>query len=223
MFWNHIQHRRELYHFRLHWLLNTAKSRWLICLKRKTLTAPNRGPPLKTYVYLWSSKLLLLFFKYMSLLYTTSINAVIRLGVQKHHEFPSANWSWKPRHTFHQGTGPTCRSKARREIPLSSSPRKHSTHLALFDRHNQQPQRQSLLSLAKVTFLTNYTLDSPSNFTKKMSCSLRTLGHLLLHSSAQAQGHTCQQFSFYPKGQAGYSFPDNLLFRRQKLRLQRLS
>lgn len=145
MFWNHIQHRRELYHFRLHWLPNTAKSRWLICLKRKTLTAPNRGPPLKTYVYLWSCKLL--FKKKKSLLYTTSINAVIRLGVQKHHEFPSANWSWKPRHTFHQGRGPTCRSKARREIPPVQQPQEaqHTPRTV--------PQAQPTATEAVTTFL----------------------------------------------------------------------
>lgn len=56
-----------------------------------------------------------------------------------------------------------------------------------------------------------------------MSFPSHTLGHLLFHSSAQARGNIRQQFSSDPKGQAGSSLPDNLLFRQQKPRLQRLS
>lgn len=101
--------------------------------------------------------------------------------------------------------------------PPSSSSRKHSAHHTLFYRHNQQSQRQAPLSLSTVTFHTKHTLGSPSNFTNsKMSFSLHALGYLLLHGSAQSWGHTRQQFSYYPKGQAGSSFPDNLLFRQQK-------
>lgn len=48
-FWNLIQHRRELHHFRLHWSLNTSKHP---CLKRTTLTAPNP----RTSIYLWIGK-----------------------------------------------------------------------------------------------------------------------------------------------------------------------
>ena len=137
-------------------------------------------------------------------------------------QLQKAQLCWKPLHASRNWADVQEQGKGRG--PPSSSSRKPSTHRILFYRHNQQFQRQPLLSLPTVAFLIKHPLGSPSNFTNsEMSFSLRTFGYLLLHSSAQARGHMRQQFSFYPKGQAGSSFPDNLLFRQQKLGLQRLS
>lgn len=81
--------------------------------------------------------------------------------------------------------------------------------------------QQAPLSVAKGTFLTEHDLGSPSTFTNsEMLFSWHTLSHFV--PSQQCTG-IYQPFSLHPKGWAGLRFPDNLLFRQQKLRLRRLT
>lgn len=141
-FWNLIQHRRELHHFRLHWSLNTSKHP---CLKRTTLTAPNP----RTSIYLWIGKWVVCCIEHPLMLWLDSMSR----NTSCHQPTAQRTALLKPLHTPHQSPGQRCRSKARGRPPSAAPTAQHTPHTV--------PQAQPTASSAATAFLTHSHIPRP--------------------------------------------------------------